>query len=334
MGTLHVKQLDDTWDPLGNGGTPAQWNANGLPLNGQVLMGSSGFGGNRSTQPVEAYLGVPFGLSRFYYSAGQSTATLESWIAEKHGDANIPWVSFKPPVATAGSTYPSSTWLSTAAGDNDAWLQDLADRIAAITTGPIWIAFHHEPENDDTNVPADWVAMQRHVMSFFTGAGFEHVCRTSIMAGWQDALGWGGGLWNWTDAFAGSDRIDMICSNPYNAHGSDIGTTWYEWIDNFYPSLATAAAAHGVEWGLSEYGITDASFVLADGAVPNMNGPGSEWMQRQFDDIKHPSLAKPGVAQCYFPYSLSTNTWTYESYPAKRDAFAAVYAQADIYPFA
>lgn len=325
--------LDDEWSnrrgtkiPVDPPQPPQLWTASGLPLSGQIVTGSSNLHGLR--EPLQNYtqpqLGAHIDLHRMYWSRNADTSALESLIASAHANGSIPWVSFKFP----GSL--DQTWAATLAGNNNAWLQNLATRLGAITTGPIWLAFHHEPENDETDLPADWKAVTRYAMAYFTQ--YSHICKTQILAGWQGALGWGGGKWNWTDSFAGADRVDLIAMNPYNADGSDIGTVWYEWIDNFYPVLAQFAAANGVSWGLSETGITDIAFARLLGEKPNMNGNGNTWYQRQFDDMQ----ALGGSALIYFPHTLSTNSWGWQDYPNnnKRDALAAVFDQGTPFPFA
>ena len=55
--------------------------------------------------------------------------------SSRSSNGRLPWISFKLPYS----------WARMAAGDGDAWARDLATKLAQLP-GPVWVAFHHEPE--------------------------------------------------------------------------------------------------------------------------------------------------------------------------------------------
>ncbi len=64
--------------------------------------------------------------------------------------AVLPWISFKLPY----------NWPEMAAGKGDTWVRDLSTKLSKLD-GPVWLAFHHEPEGDGDIT--QWTAMQAHL---------------------------------------------------------------------------------------------------------------------------------------------------------------------------
>ena len=82
----------------------------------------------------------------------------------------VPWLSFKLPYS----------WADMANGRGDAWAKDLANQLGAVN-GPVWVAFHHEPEGDGPI--ADWVRMQQHLSPIFRAK--PNIAFTVITTGWD-----------------------------------------------------------------------------------------------------------------------------------------------------
>jgi hypothetical protein len=93
-------------------------------------------------------------MSRRFYRPGQETTMLR--MAQLDREVGIlPFVSMKPP----------GTWASVAQGRYDDWVRTLIDGLGS-STSPVMFAIQHEPENDVSfeQTPAEWVAMQRHLI--------------------------------------------------------------------------------------------------------------------------------------------------------------------------
>ncbi|MGD9957843.1 hypothetical protein [Nocardioides sp.] len=95
--------------------------------------------------------GTRISMSRRYYQADQIALMLDDITAD-HRDGVVPFVSIKPDLS----------WAEVADENDDGWLEAVLSSLQVVTA-PVFLAIHHEPENDhDTdNKPADWVAMQR-----------------------------------------------------------------------------------------------------------------------------------------------------------------------------
>lgn len=68
----------------------------------------------------------------------------------------LPFVSFKVP----------GTWLAISRGRYDRWLDQVVEGLGSLGA-PVWLALHHEPENDASGPDGtreDWLAMQQRVI--------------------------------------------------------------------------------------------------------------------------------------------------------------------------
>lgn len=131
-------------------GDPASGRFAGDPGLGKLYYGSSMQWG-RSLEEWESRLPRNLGDKRSYYTASQIRG-LVSRVSVDLNDGRLPFVSIKTP----------GSWASVASGDRDPWLHNLLDQVAT-QSGPVFLAIHHEPENDVSARgmrPEDWVAMQ------------------------------------------------------------------------------------------------------------------------------------------------------------------------------
>ena len=87
----------------------------------------------------------------------------------------IPWISFKLPYS----------WSEMAAGKGDAWTKDLAVKLGKLD-GPVWLAFHHEPEGDGDIT--QWTAMQARLAPIVR-ANASNVAYTIVVTGWNQLYG-------------------------------------------------------------------------------------------------------------------------------------------------
>lgn len=112
---------------------------------------------HRSLTAWEKDLGNRLALNRSYFTPDHNeTAQLVDRCRRDLAHGRLPHVSTKP----------LGTWRELAAGARDVWLASMLRPLGRLG-GPVFLTLHHEPENDAGPPgmrPADWVAMQRHVI--------------------------------------------------------------------------------------------------------------------------------------------------------------------------
>jgi hypothetical protein len=259
-----------------------------------ALLGAA-YGANTDPTRWEASLGRPLGVRRTYYGSQD----VDLAVATAAGDVaagRIPWISFKLPYS----------WQDMAAGRGDGWVRDLATRLAGVD-GPVWVAFHHEPEGDG-DVQA-WRAMQEHLAPIVRSTA-PNVAYSVILMGWHQVSG---------DSRYGLDdlmprtTIDIAGFDPYNWYatrqgGGPVNTTDGDMKRTYFDPISRWAKAHDVAWAVAETGYRD----------------DPEWLQRTFDGLQ----ADGGIAMTYFDTWLnqeSSWSWGLDT-PTKRRAFAETLA--------
>lgn len=222
---------------LSNG---CRYSERGLPECG-VYVGAA-YGSNTDPTSWETGMSQNLGVRRTFYSAKQ----VDKAVANAKADlaaGRLPWISFKLP----------TDWASMAEGDGDAWARDLVSKLDALD-GPVWLAFHHEPEGDGTI--EDWVAMQRHLSPIVRNA--DNVAFTLILTGWHELYHPDYSL---DRMWPGDGLVDVVGFDIYwsfgevkggvrNTKATDIDQAYFKPIDEW-------ADRHGVAWGLAETGLTD-----------------------------------------------------------------------------
>ena len=208
----------------------------------------------------------------------------------------VPWISF---------TFPYS-WSDMAAGRGDAWARNLAAQFAQLD-GPVWLAFHHEPENDSGDV-LQWRRAQERLAPIVRSTA-PNVAYTVILMGYHQ-------LYGRTDVY-GLDRIwprttiDVLGIDPYNFYGAPNKTrdSSANLVKEYFEPIGSWARANSVEWGVAETGYTDRAFA-----------EDPYWLQNTFKGLR----ANGGVAMSYFnaaPSSVSGD-WLLDT-SARLSAFAS-----------
>ncbi len=214
----------------------------GIPRCG-VLLGAA-YGSNDDPDHWERSMGQRLGVHRTYFASDEvgeavQTARLD---LQHH---RIPWISFKLPLG----------WAQMAAGDGDEWARSVAQQLAELD-GPVWIAFHHEPEGDG-NIE-DWTAMQERLGPIVRTTA-PNVAFSVILTGWNQVHGTPQyslpALWPDT-------KVDLVGFDVYNTYGvvkdgrRMMTTTHFE---RYFAKFEQFARTHDVAWGLGETGQTDLS---------------------------------------------------------------------------
>jgi hypothetical protein len=270
-------EVPGTWT-LSNG---VAISSRGVPSRG-ALYGAA-VGSNTDPANFEKSIGQRLGVRRTYWSSSQVNSAVNTARTDL-SNGRLPWISFKLPYS----------WGRMAAGDGDAWARDLATKLAQLP-GPVWVAFHHEPEGD--GMIKDWTAMQRRLGPIVREAA-PNVGFSIILTGWHQLYGESqyslASLWPAT-------TVDVAGFDVYN---------WYGTVKNgvpvlkptdmrgaYFEPLSEWAASKGIAWGLAESGFTDRA--AAD--YPS-------WLEETYDDL----VATGGVAYAYFNTSLnSESSWSW-----------------------
>jgi len=268
----------------------------GIPSCGAYM--GAGVGLNEDPAAFERKVGAPLGVHRLFYQAsgvGAAVAAARTDLA--HG--RLPWLSFKLPYS----------WTDMAAGRGDAWARDLATRLAALD-GPVWVAFHHEPENDGDI--AAWTRTQSRLSPIVRSAA-PNVAFTAILMGYHSFYG-DRATYN-LDRILPAAAIDVVGIDPYNyfgVPGRDKSAN-ADLVKEYFQPLAAWARSRGVAWGVAETGYTDRA--LADDP---------HWLLKTFRGLR----ANGGVALSYFnsaPAS-ATGDWLLDT-PDRIAAYAEAQAE-------
>jgi hypothetical protein len=267
----------------------------GIPSPGCGPLLGAAFGSNTDPSPWEADLGRSLGVRRTYWGPSEVASAVR--VAKQDLAVHrIPWISFKLP----------HSWADMTAGKGDVWVRDLATRLSRLD-GPVWVAFHHEPEGDGDI--AEWTAMQERLAPIVRRLA-PNVAYTAILTGLHQVSG--DPLYRlsrvWPDT-----KIDIAGFDPYNWYGTtdSEGLAETDEVDmrkTYFDPISTWAASKGLAWAVAETGYTDAAHEVDP-----------TWLPRTFDALR----AEHGVAMAYFNTPLNSEpswTWVLGS-AAKKAAF-------------
>ena len=205
-------------------------------------------------------------------------------------NGRLPWVSFKLP----------ASWEEVADGDADAWAVRVAKRFGRLN-GPVWLAFHHEPEYDGDI--ADWTAMQEHLGPIVRSQ--DNLAFTVIVTGYHQFFGeeqfrlgsmWPQGMKVDVAGFDIYNQLGVVKDGKENTKGTDLNA-WY------FAKIKPWAEREGVAWGLAETGFTHKAADLDP-----------HWIRRTHRQLENAG----GVAFAYFNTTLNSIAPWHISTPEKR----------------
>ncbi len=212
----------------------------GIPNPGSTYLGAAVSGGTE-VEARERQLGQNLALHRTFYKANQINNAARNATADLAA-GRLPWISFKAP----------HSWEQMASGAGDDWSRELADALAKVP-GPVWLAVHHEPENDG-NMDA-WTQMQRKVAPIIH-ARTDNVAYSVIYSGWNT---FGGDNNTVASKWPGDQHIDILAVDAYNDFGAVRGGREGKKVldlSTYYAKMAAWATAHGTAWAIGETGQT------------------------------------------------------------------------------
>jgi hypothetical protein len=257
-------------------------------------------GGNDDPTSFESQVGGTMGVRRTFFQANQVDGAVRAAQADAAA-GRVSWISFKLPYS----------WSEMAAGKGDAWARDLVSRLDAVD-GTIWLAFHHEPENDGPI--GDWIAMQRRLAPI-VHQGSPDIAFSVILTGWNQF--YGPTEFRMENIWPGDGLVDVLGFDIYNEYGAvkngSMITKNLDLSKDYLPQIQAFTQARGVAWGLAETAYSDEAAAVDPG-----------WLARSYDQV----AAAGGVAFSYFNTPLNN----YASWPlsstTKLSAFASVNTRA------
>jgi hypothetical protein len=269
----------------------------GIPAAGSTYLGAA-VSGSTDTASREAQLGSRLALHRTFYQSDQIDRAVKNATADLAA-GRLPWISFKAPLS----------WADMAAGKGDAWSTQLADALATVP-GPVWVAVHHEPENDgDMDL---WTEMQRQIAPIIH-ARTNNVAYSIIYSGWNT---FGGGNNTVATKWPGDNNVDILAIDAYNDFGAvRDGKEGVKVLDlsTYYAKMAAWADAHGTAWAIGETGQTS----KASAVDPT-------WLDRTYHDM----VAMGGAGLSYYDSTAnSVADWTLDD-PVKFARFRALLAES------
>jgi hypothetical protein len=233
---------------------------------------------NHDPRPWEKELGRHLGVHRLFFGERQVKSAVKQAKASV-AKGRLPWVSFQ---------IPPRSWKQMASGKGDAWAKDVAKRFSQVN-GPVWVAFHHEPETDGD--VSQWRRMQERlgpiVRNNASNVGFS-----VIVMGYHQFFGSKkysmANMWPHTKVdIAGFDVYDH-----YGKHGKKQHTN----MDQYFAAIQKWSNKSGVPWGLAESGISHA---------------GAQSRPNWFKDTYASLVRRGGKAFSYFNTELhSFQDWT------------------------
>ena len=203
-----------------------------MPSQGAYVGGTAG--GTQNVPSLENRTGIPLAIHRSYYNADQVDKAI-SVVNSDLATGRLPWISFKLPYS----------WADMAAGRGDPWAIDLVQRLAKVN-GPVWLAFHHEPEGDG-NMP-DWTAMQRHLAPIVHQYS-NNVAFTTILIAWDSFNG--PSQYQLNNVWPGDGLVDIAAWDVYNDYGTTRNGSSHPMLDptKYFSQMSAFAAQHHTPLG-------------------------------------------------------------------------------------
>ncbi len=250
----------------------------GIPVASCGALLGSAYGSNTDPTLWEQEMGHALGVHRTYYGATQ----VDKGVANAKADLaknRIPWISYKMPFS----------WQDMVAGKGDAWAKDLATKLSKLD-GPVWLAFHHEPEGDG-DIKA-WTAMQARLAPMVRAAA-PNVSYSIVVTGWNQL--YGAAQYSLDSIWPKNTTIDLLGVDVYDKFGAVKNgkefTTHTDLENDYFKKFAAWANPKGIAWGVAETGFTD----KAAEADP-------QWVSRSYTQMK----ALGGIAFTYFNTNLNS----------------------------
>ncbi len=264
--------------------------ARGVPSCGAYF--GAAYGGNSNVNAWERRLGKKLGVHRTFWGSRGINSAIRTARADAANN-RLPWMSFKAPYS----------WAAMASGRGDGWARGLARRLRTVR-GPVWVAIHHEPENDGGNIQ-QWKAMQKRLAPIMRRTA-PNLGYTIILMGYHQFQGAAkyrmSNIWPKT-------KIDVAGFDIYEEYGVQGRYKWKNFYRNYFLPIRAWARRTGVAWGLAETGYSHA----AARRQPR-------WMRKVYTQM----VNHGGKAFSYFNTNLHSKTDWRLNLATKHNAFKRV----------
>jgi hypothetical protein len=248
------------------------YSARGIPACGAYL--GQTFGSNSDPSGFEDDMGRRLGIRRTFWTGDKVDSAVRTARTDL-AEGRLPWISFKLPYS----------WAEMASGKGDAWARDLAEQLDALD-GPVWVAFHHEPETDGPM--GDWTRMQERLGPIMRNTA-DNVAFTVIVTGWHQF--YGEDQYSLENIWPQGMKVDVAGFDIYNRLGQDGNTKATDLDGSYFSKIEPWAKQEGLVWGLAETGFTD---------MAAENDP--DWIRRTYEELED----RGGVAFAYFNTTLNS----------------------------
>ena len=236
--TYPTPQPDRVAGKLTNG---CAYSTRGIPSSCAAFLGSA-YNSNTDPTSWESSMGQQLGVHRTYCGASQVDLGRQDG-QDRPRRPPVPWISFKLPYS----------WGDMAAGKGDAWARDLATKLSQLD-GPVWLAFHHEPEGDGDI--KQWTAMQARLAPLVRSVA-PNVAYSIVLTGWHEFFG--DAQYKLDNIMPKNTKIDLLGLDVYNRYGAPtngkIQTTRSNLDSDYFAPTSAWAKAHDMAWGVAESGL-------------------------------------------------------------------------------
>jgi hypothetical protein len=271
-----------------------------LPESG-IYFGSavkrSGMSQREALEHVESQIGRRFAIDHQYYAWGDHVPTgHQRWDIDT---GRLPLINWRSGPA----------WASIASGAEDDWIRERADAFVEFGA-PIYLAFHHEPENDLSRYgsPSDYASAFRRIVTIFRDRGVTNVGFVWNMMAWSFDPSSGRDPESF---YPGDDYVDFVGANGYNWYPERQGDEYRPFSD-IYEHVNAWSVSHGKPWIICEYGSVE---------DPQAPGRKASWLLDALATAKAWSALR---AMVYFDLFKDPYHWETDTSPSALDAYRQI----------
>lgn len=273
---------------------------------GTYVKPRSGETPQEAIERVESMIGRRFAIDHRYYRWNTSfPSAYDKWSGSQ---GRILYVNWDTELENGSLV----SWASIASGAADAAIIKRARAVKAFGK-PMYITFHHEPENDPAlGSSSDFVRAFRHFVSVFRARGVRNVAWVLALEGYSYM---NGSASQW---YPGNRFVDFIGCDSYNWYPGKPNTQWRSFHDGVAATVSFAKE-HRKPVMVSEYGVQE---------DPEVPGRKAEWFRDELTALQAWSRIKAVV---YFD-STRIYPWITDSSPSSIIAYTEIAQSAWLNP--
>jgi hypothetical protein len=198
---------------------------------GSWVAARSGEAGHEPIQRIERSIGRKFAIDHRYYRWNQALPTKYDKASYRAG--RLPFLSWKA-MRSDGGIVP---WREIADGSHDRWIERQARRFKAFGA-PMYLGFHHEPENDEEfGTPGEFASAFGHIVDVFREERVRNVAYVWTMMSWTFDPRSGKDPMDW---YPGDGHVDIVGTDGYNWFPMRSGAPWDSFREVIAPTMSFA----------------------------------------------------------------------------------------------